>query len=353
MGLMDKLKNIFFEEDDEDEDEIDDTEYQASKEEQGEEEFEKNKEKEKEKINIKDKFKEIVKDRKNDDNLEKKEEVIARKVEIPKNNEIKREKKEEEIIGPPEDTIKEIKKEIKKEVVVKQQPKVNPELIFDDDDFIFEPPKVKKESAVKSTPTSLYNKKETETKKKAEVKNDYSKSAYQTKDEPKEKTFKPSPIISPIYGILDKNYRKEEVKENKEIRLSSRPSKMDLDSVRNKAFGDLEYDLMGDFSDDIKDSVGKEEKKVKEETKSSPEFSRSELKKLYNAKKGDEEKPTIEKVTIGEADEYFNDLGLAYNTDYKDLSKDVSDGKIIPKSNEDNLEDNLFDLIESMYDKEE
>ena len=47
-------------------------------------------------------------------------------------------------------------------------------------------------------------------------------------------------------------------------------------------------------------------------------------------------------------------MGLAYNTDYKDLSKDLSDGKVIEKKQkeENNLEDNLFDLIESMYDKD-
>ena len=58
---------------------------------------------------------------------------------------------------------------------------------------------------------------------------------------------------------------------------------------------------------------------------------------------------------IGEADEYFNDLGLAYNTDYKDVSKEISDGKIQEKktTKEGTLEDNLFDLIESMYDKED
>ena len=71
-----------------------------------------------------------------------------------------------------------------------------------------------------------------------------------------------------------------------------------------------------------------------------------------------DEKPSIEKVTLGEADEYFRDLGLAYNTDYKDISKDISDGKIPDDSKkkekkEETLEDNLFDLIESMYDKED
>ena len=148
-----------------------------------------------------------------------------------------------------------------------------------------------------------------------------------------------------IIDELDKNYRKEEVKEKKEIRLSTRPTKMDFDSVRNKAFGDLENDLFPSTP------VSEEKKKEKEEVKP------RNINRLYDMTNKDE-KPSIEKVTLGEADEYFRDLGLAYNTDYKDISKDISDGKIPDDSKkkekkEETLEDNLFDLIESMYDKED
>ena len=36
---------------------------------------------------------------------------------------------------------------------------------------------------------------------------------YTKKEEPKPKKFKPTPVISPVYGVLDKNYTKEEVKD--------------------------------------------------------------------------------------------------------------------------------------------
>ena len=120
---------------------------------------------------------------------------------------------------------------------------------------------------------------------------------------------------------------------------------MDFDSVRNKAFGDLENDLFPSTP------VSEEKKKEKEEVRP------RNINRLYDMTNKDE-KPSIEKVTLGEADEYFRDLGLAYNTDYKDISKDISDGKIPDDSKkkekkEETLEDNLFDLIESMYDKED
>jgi len=102
-----------------------------------------------------------------------------------------------------------------------------------------------------------------------------------------------------------------------------------------------------------------------------------------------EDKPEVKKVTVGDAEEYFEDLGLEYNVDYKDLSKDntrvgrrykeenvehepqiIEEKKVEPvveEKKEEPLppviekkeqvedktdEDNLFDLIDSMYEKE-
>ena len=339
MGFMDKLKNIFFEE--EEDDEIDEP-ISPKK--------EKIKEKKVEKEEKKEKF----------------TDVIAKKIELPRRE--KKEDKEKEIFEndfqevplvketePPKVVVPKVEKEpikeVKEEVKPKRENKINQELIFDDEDFILDTkPKIKKEQIVTNKPSreNLYQGKDNlkKNERKNDSKFDSIKSTYgNKKEEVKPKTFTPSPIISPIYGILDKNYKKEEVKENKEIRISSRPSRMDLDSIRNKAFGDLEYDL------NLMDDNNKmEEKDVNNIEKNNKE----DLKKLYSKKDKDDSRPAIEKVTIGEADEYYNDLGLAYNTDYKDLSKDLSDGKVVEtkKENKDNLEDNLFDLIDSMYDRD-
>ena len=71
-----------------------------------------------------------------------------------------------------------------------------------------------------------------------------------------QKVFRPTPIISPIYGILDKNYKKEEIVQKKEVRLSQASSKkVDVDTVREKAYGDLVSDITASMmSDDEADN---------------------------------------------------------------------------------------------------
>ena len=62
-----------------------------------------------------------------------------------------------------------------------------------------------------------------------------------------EHTFKPTPIISPIYGVLDKNYKKEDITTRKRTvtldEYYSRPKSLSVDDIRNKAYGTLEDDL--------------------------------------------------------------------------------------------------------------
>ena len=178
--------------------------------------------------------------------------------------------------------------------------------------------------------------------------------------------FEPTPIISPIYGILDKNYRKEEVVDKKD-RPSSYVSRkdIDLDSVRRKAYGDVSI-------------MGEEEAKTEDENV------------VYDTNFDD--KPVVGDVTVADAEEYFNDLGLEYNVDYKDATYEKAAGRrsdvykdedeevkdngleeveiadeyklddrdeeitiddIIKKKQEEledaNLDNNLFDLVDSVY----
>lgn len=187
-------------------------------------------------------------------------------------------------------------------------------------------------------------------------------------------TFKPSPIISPIYGILDKNYKKEDIVQKREIRLTSEYERRNLtvDDVRKKAYGTLSDDLIDDMDkglEEVSNNVQKEEDNLLIDLSS------------------DISKPQVKEVTVGDAEEYYDDLGLEYNVDYKDgaveasketaVNEDVSEevSEDIPEAKEviDNItskeekspndihiekndtedDDNLFDLIDSMYQEKE
>ncbi len=209
---------------------------------------------------------------------------------------------------------------------------------------------------------------------------------YERKEE--KAVFKPSPIISPIYGILDKNYKKEDVVQKKEIRLTSSytRSNVSVDDIRNKALG-------------VED-----EKKHEKSINTTFEVDDDEEDLMVDLT-DDKDKPQVKELTMGDALEYFQDLGLEYNVDYLDANnkrqtprrsdidheekvekpkvsitdvlkkeeghkeevtdkhsdpeiidkteskttiiKDESDGK----NKKDDDDDNLFDLIDSMYEE--
>lgn len=198
----------------------------------------------------------------------------------------------------------------------------------------------------------------------------YTPHEYGKYEKQKEKEiFKPSPIISPIYGIVSENSSLDK-EQRPEIRLTTSIShdKMNLDEVRKKAFGDL--------TDDISNNVG-----LKQEVIEEPKESSNLLLDLSDGKTT----PEVSSITMGDAEEYFEDLGLEYNKDYIDSSKTTrveknanldsprgealveeednnsntiiikekteteDDNKETPVSDKDDA--NLFDLIDSMYEE--
>ena len=171
---------------------------------------------------------------------------------------------------------------------------------------------------------------------------------YEGKEKSEEKSsgFTPSPIISPIYGILNKNYKKEQIVTKSELKqVEVVQQKDELDLVREKAYGDLASEISASIDEDIIDI---EENKPKE---------KEDL--LYDL---NDEEPTVKTVTVGDAEEYFNDLGLEYNVDYKVEKEEPKEEKEekpkisrVEKNKEDkeNEDDkNLFDLIDAMYEDE-
>ena len=177
-----------------------------------------------------------------------------------------------------------------------------------------------------------------------EEKIEVSHKLYEGREREEEKQgFTPSPIISPIYGILNKNYKKEQIVTKDERKKSEAPSKKDdLDLIREKAYGDLATEISASIDDEVIDI--EETPKEKEDL-------------LYDL---NDEEPTVKTVTVGDAEEYFNDLGLEYNVDYKvekeEPKEEVQEEKPkrtrVEKSSIENSEDdkNLFDLIDAMYE---
>lgn len=151
-----------------------------------------------------------------------KKEVIQ--VEIPSPKETKKEKRvvEESVV------LSELPKE---EVIsVKEEKEEYKFPFFDDEDFevIEERRETRKENK-----QNLY---------KGKKDNAYNPPASEKHE------FKPTPIISPVYGILDKNYVKEDIRSRNVKPLSYyNPKEATIDEIRNKAYGSLEDEVVNQF----------------------------------------------------------------------------------------------------------
>lgn len=176
-----------------------------------------------------------------------------------------------------------------------------------------------------------------------------------------EKKFKPSPIISPVYGILDKNYSKDDISvkkvEKTTITFTSSidSKKVDIDSVRKKAFGTLEEELENEilstnsilFKDDLEEEPV--EKDLFEELK------HKETKTSYTIN------DSAEKIEESNTD-LFEDLPFDDDitiTETQTIDVGIEDKMVVDElermfESEDKLtESDLFDLIDSMYEKGE
>ncbi len=202
---------------------------------------------------------------------------------------------EKEVAIPPkkeEIEIKEIKndapvvKEVKEEVneasdrsLVDTKENFKFPIIFEEDDFKEEKRRTKSINVLERENTKY------EPEIRREVK-------------PQKKVFKPSPVISPVYGVLDKNYSKEDIT-SKDGLLNDSEDKIDIDYVIKKAYGS--------------DTTLKEENKEEEDTKID----------LFK-----EEEIKSEDVNVTELDEKIKSID--------DLLKDTSD-------------DDFYSLVDSMY----
>lgn len=225
--------------------------------------------------------------------LDKLKDMFTEEVEVEEEP-IKKETIQVEITAP------EIKKEDINEPLEKEEPIKKPEKIernvpifFDDSDFkTLEKPK---QNIQPKPVVEKYKPKKVEAVDK--------------------KLFKPTPIISPVYGVLDKNYHKEDIKSKNNLETSTyyNHKEVSIDDVRKKAYGTL--------SDELEVSL----------------FSETTLEMPDN---------DITNLDNNEIDMFDDLMDLKDNDDKFSKTEELRLGDEKAKDETD-----LFDLIDSMYTK--
>ncbi len=166
------------------------------------------------------------------------------------------------------------------------------------------------------------------------------------------KVFKPSPIISPIYGILDKDYKKDEVVSKPvETKTEIDTPARDYDSVRRKAYGTLE--------DDLEDTLNSMNKITPEAISKEVDKIDNDIDELKEEPLRDDDKQTkiediineIENTTNGDVS--VGELEDKLKIDNFDEDEEEEEEKVDKTMTDSTLEHDLFNLIDSMYDDKE
>lgn len=160
------------------------------------------------------------------------------------------------------------------------------------------------------------------------------------------KKFKPSPIISPIYGLLDQdgNKIKPDIKKS-DIPLKNKED-ITFDEIRKKAYGSLD--------DEFENTISKLSRKTIEEAEKDME---------------EEEKEMLSKSSDDNEEAYVSDLEVSINeedmvlprVDFKEIDidkehinkKEDKRSQIDDEDDEDTKEQDLFNLIDTIYSGEE
>ncbi len=211
---------------------------------------------------------------------------------------------------------------------------------FDPEEFDHNVSRPTTPSRVKPNPTNVM---EYERKRRLEKRTELSRSEKSENREAAErKKFKPSPIISPVYGILNEDYRIEDIKDKID------KDNLDIDSVRKKAFEPTmqildEKPIEKNYEDNVtvktKEPLAERVQKVRTIDELLEDTS-DEIIPIKEPKK-------ITERSVNEYDDIDRELEElikepAVNTNHK---KEFDDDSA--------LENDLFDLIDSMYDSRE
>lgn len=160
----------------------------------------------------------------------------------------------------------------------------------------------------------------------------------ETKELVEKKKFKPSPIISPVYGVLNQDYRPEDVKNRGE-----ETPILNVDEVRKKAF-EPEV-LITESKSEVIDEPVVTFFEEKEEKTSNFEDMKSIDELLESA--SDEEITLEDELEISSGNN-LDAINEELNN-YKEVEEEIK----TDKDSDDTLENDLFELIDSMYETRE
>lgn len=233
-----------------------------------------------------------------------------------KNKEVKKEEvKEESIEEPKIDT----DSAITERDLFKTDPKFKFPINFGDDDFVEE----------ETQQVNVLNEQEIKNREIEHI------------SKPDEKrVFRPSPVISPIYGILDKNYKKGDIVEKNSSSGFDLDGKIDVDSVMRKAYGQVE----------VTKTVTREEKFYT--TEETPIEKEAEINLFESLKEEKEPQKEVEQKN----EKILSRIELN-EEDYEEESYDLDeiDDKIksIDQLLKETSDDDFYSLVDSMYKDEE
>lgn len=262
---------------------------------------------------------------------------IAEKIEPQRKVEEPVEKSVQKVTAP----VKEAKTENLNERDLFKSDNISPFFDFDEEEF-------SNMSRVQKPKTT--NVMEYERKKRVEKRYDMGNfSKIERTEVVEKKKFKPSPIISPVYGILNEDYKPEDIKSKTDNVVNTG---LDFNSVRKKAFGE---ETLGEpeatyYEESVTVKVKENEEEKQQKVKTIDEL----LEDTSDVTIDVDEKNSVEdKNDIKATDEVAD-----YERIDKDLEEvtakcDVNKTEMRKVEDDDTLENDLFDLIDSMYDNRE
>jgi len=225
---------------------------------------------------------------------------------------------------------------LEKEETEKKEVSSERELFRSDNSFQF-PDFDEEEFTSMARPKPKGNVLEYERKKMVEKRTDYGRfERVETREYTEKKKFKPSPIISPVYGILNQDYKAEDIVDKKDV-----ASTIDIEAVRKKAFEPVVEEKIETIDEPVVTF-----------------FEEKETVKITEIPKEDNYK-TIDDL-LEEASDEINledtiEIPKTNNLDAieEELEKLDNEEKTNKKDLDDTLDTDLFELIDSMYDERE